>query len=185
MDRTNAERRRRYIAKLKARAGADVRASISGPLEARIGDLETELANALAELAVVAALRRRISEVEQERDTAVAEQASMRKMLDDGHIAIAQATAILAAKGIVPPEGCKTVFHSVHPDRVTDKKMKVRYEEAFKRAFAKKAPPPRPAGLPRTWAEWAVWKDERKKAKAAAKKAAKANPPKTLSRSRS
>jgi hypothetical protein len=46
-----------------------------------------------------------------------------------------------------------------------------------------KRPPPRPAGLPRTWEEWeaAKWhaKEERK-AKRAAKKAAKANPPESL-----
>ena len=51
--------------------------------------------------------------------------------------------------------------------------------------LAKKPPPPRPAGLPRTWEEWeaAKWhaKEERR-AKRAAKKAAKANPPKSLGR---
>jgi hypothetical protein len=81
-------------------------------------------------------------------------------MLDDGHVVIAQATAILAAKGIMPPEVYKTVLHSVHPDRTTDPKMKVRYEKAFQfikeheRALAKKPLPPRPPGLPRTVEEW-------------------------------
>ena len=182
---SGAERTRRY--RLKRGLDKPVtkvtkpRADTVAPLAARIAELE-----------------RHISEVEQERDTALTDLASMRKMLDDGHVVIAQATAILAARGIMPAGMYKTVLHSVHPDRVTDKKMKARYEEAFKfvkeheRALAKKPPPPQPADLPRTAAEWAarkVWVQEERKAKAAAtraaKKAAKANPPKTLSRPRS
>jgi hypothetical protein len=61
---------------------------------------------------------------------------------------------------------------SLHPDRTTAAKLKVRHERAsqflkeHERMLAKKPPPPRPAGLPRTWEEWEAqkWhvKEERK-----------------------
>jgi chromosome segregation ATPase len=148
---------------------------------ARIAELESAETR-LGPTADVAALMRRITEAERERDTALAERTSLHKMLDDGHRVIAQAKAILAAKAFVPAEVFKTLLHSAHEDRVTDPKSKVRYRTAFQflkeheRMLAKKPPPPRPAGLPRTPEEWeaAKWhaKEERK-AKRAAKKAAK------------
>jgi hypothetical protein len=93
-------------------------------------------------------------------------------MLDDGHRVIAEAKAILSAKAFMPAEVFKTLLYSAHEDRVSPK-WKVRYRTAFQflkeheRMLAKKPPPPRPAGLPRTWEEWeaAKWhaKEERRK----------------------
>jgi hypothetical protein len=148
---------------------------------ADVASLQAELAQAKA----------RLAEVEQMRDTALAEHATVLKMLEDGHRAIVQAKAILAAKGIMPAEMRKTLRHALHEDRTTDPTWKVRYKAAFQfideheRALFKKPLPPRPASLPRTAEEWEAMKwhaKEERKAKRAAKRAAKANPPKSLGR---
>jgi hypothetical protein len=137
------------------------------------------------------AAKARIAEAEQQRDLALADKAALRKMLDDGHAVIAEAKTILAVKAIFPADVGKTILHSVHPDRTTDPKMKVRYEKAFQfireheRMLIKKPPPPRPTELPRTAEEWAARKwqmKEENRAKRAAKRAAKANPLKSLGR---
>jgi hypothetical protein len=137
------------------------------------------------------ALKRRIVEIEQQRDAALADKAILHKRLEDGHRVIAEAKAILAAKAIMPAEVFKTLRDSAHPDRTTDPKLKLRYQKAFQflmdheRMLAKKPPPPRGADLPRTWEEWEARKwqaKEEARVKRAAKRAAKANPPKSLGR---
>jgi hypothetical protein len=127
--------------------------------------------------AEIVALRTRVSELEQEL-------APARKEADKARTLIAAAEDFLDHKArIVPHEVYQTLFLSVHPDRVTDPKAKARYGEAFvflkehERTLAKKKPPPRPPGLPRTLeelyaAKWHV--REERKAKRAATKAAKA-----------
>jgi hypothetical protein len=139
--------------------------------------------------AELARVKARIAEVEQQRDEALADRATVSKMLDDGHRVIAQAKMILAAKAFVPADVYKTVLHAVHEDRVTDPKMKARYRTAFQflkdneRALAKKPLPPKPVGVPSTWEEWETLKlhaQEERRAKRAAKRAAKDNPPKRI-----
>jgi chemotaxis protein histidine kinase CheA len=122
---TGAERVRRYRRALQKELAA---------AKARSAELARRRKPAAAES--TDAIKRRIAEVEQERDSALAERAELSKMLDAGHRVIAQAKAILAAKGIMPPEIFKTVLHSAHPERKA------------KRAAAKraKANPPKPLG---------------------------------------
>jgi uncharacterized protein YdcH (DUF465 family) len=127
--------------------------------------------------AEIAALRTRVSELEQEL-------APARKEADKARALIAAAEDFLDRKArIVPHVMYQTLLRSTHPDRVTDPKAKARYEKAFvflkehERTLAKKKPPPRPPGLPRTLAEWdaAKWHArEERKAKRAATRAAKA-----------
>ena len=136
------------------------------------------------------ALNRVIVEVEQQRDDALAERTSLLKCS-----MMATASSPRRRPSWRPrPSCCGRVQNAApfaHPDRTTDAKLKVRHEKAFQflkeheRMLAKKPPPPRPAGLPRTWEEWEAQKwhvKEERKAKRAAKKAAKKNPPKSLGR---
>ena len=177
-DNTNAERQARWRAK-RDKELAELRA------------LRNAAGQAKGDAALAKELKARIAEVEQQRDTALAERATLHKMLDDGHHVIAEAKAILAAKAFMPADVFKTLLYSAHEDRVADPKWKIRYRTAFQflkeheRMLAKKPPPPRPRGLPRTIEELmaAKWHaQEEQKAKRAAKRAAKKNPPKSLGR---
>jgi hypothetical protein len=166
---TGAERVRRYRAKHGTKPVTKRHASVTKPeVDKATRAAKAEIAALAKELAQA---KTRITEVERERHTALAAEASIRKMLDDGYVVIAEAKAILAAKAPIPFDVYKTVLHSAHPDRTTDPKMKARYQKALlflkdhQRMLAKK--PPR---------KWQV-QEERK-----AKRAAKANPPKALGR---
>jgi hypothetical protein len=185
-DPTNAERQARHRAKQRKQQealAAELRALRDRETPAKAGGDTAALE------AEIAALKRYIAEVREQRDTALAGEASMRKMLDDGHRVIAQAKGILAVKAIFPPEFRKTLLHATHEDRVADPKWKVRYRTVFQfldeheRMLFQKPPPPRPDALPKTWEEWEErkWRvKEERKAKRTAKKAAKKNPPKAL-----
>ena len=127
--------------------------------------------------AEVAALRARVLELEHEL-------APAREEAVKAHAFIRAADDFLDRKArIIAHDMYQTLLYSTHPDRVTDLKMKARYQKAFvflkehERTLAKKKPPPKPPPMPRTLAEWdaAKWHArEERKAKRAATRAAKA-----------
>jgi hypothetical protein len=161
---SGAERQRRYLDRLLHSAKA------------------TKPSNELAQL------RKELAQAKQQRDTALAERTDLHKKLTDGPIVIAEAKAILAAKALIPAEIFKTMLHATHEDLAPDR-WKVRYRQAFQflqeneRMLAQEAPAAARADLPRTEEEWAAYRwqaKEERKAKRAAKRKAKTNPPKSL-----
>jgi hypothetical protein len=129
-DNTNAERQRRYMARRLAKTG-------------------------VTDTGAIAALTKERDAALAERDAALADLAQLRRMYDNGHLAIVQSKLILASKAFVPAEVFKTLIIATHEDRAGPRwKTPFREAQVFlvqhERMLVKKPPPPAPAGFPST-----------------------------------
>jgi hypothetical protein len=203
---TTAERVRRYRLKHGTDKPVTKPVTKAAPDHTALAQAKQELAQARAEITALkdqlARERKRHEAAEAKVDnaasptTASVEQLQARildleQRLEEARKEAVKARAFISAAEdfldrkarIVPHSMYQTLLHSSHPDRVTDPKMKARYQKVFvflkehERTLAKRKPPPPPPPMPRTLAEWdaAKWHArEERKAKRAAAKAAKA-----------
>jgi len=136
VDRTNAERQRHYIQRLKARAG-----SVSNAADkAEIVALKQELAQAHARIAEQAGKIARLRFVKS--PTRESTRKPVTKPADpDSDLARAKATIADLRRGLkyfqkrkdgkVDPRTFTIIHSRMHPDRVSDRDKKARYKVAF------------------------------------------------------